>query len=90
MGNECNIYTFSLRTIPKIAHVSPPVEINVKQCMVCKIFFIFQWWHQKKSLETTALDDASKSEFGFPQCGEGSGIKCHSIRLFAGVVSTFL
>jgi hypothetical protein len=27
--------------------VSPPMMINVKQCMVREIFFVFQWWRQK-------------------------------------------
>jgi hypothetical protein len=39
--------------------VSPPMMINVKQCMVREMFFVFQWWRQKKSLETTALGGAT-------------------------------
>jgi hypothetical protein len=31
--------------------VSPPMMINVKQCMMREIFFVFQWWHQKKVWE---------------------------------------
>jgi hypothetical protein len=46
-----NICTFSLITTPKKPPVSPLVMINVKQCMVGKIFFVFQWWRQKKVLE---------------------------------------
>jgi hypothetical protein len=45
MGNKYIICTFSLIAMPP---VSPPVMINVKQCMVHEIFFVFQWWHRKK------------------------------------------
>jgi hypothetical protein len=37
--------------------VSPPMMINVKQCMMREIIFVFQWWRQKISLGTTAMED---------------------------------
>jgi hypothetical protein len=39
MENKYNICTFSLTAIPKMPPVSPPMMINVKQCMVREIFF---------------------------------------------------
>jgi hypothetical protein len=57
MGNKYSICTFSLITIPKMLPVSQPMMINVKQCMVREIFFLFQWWCHKKSLGTTALEE---------------------------------
>jgi hypothetical protein len=51
MENKYNIFTFSLITITKKPPVSPPMMINVKQCTVREIFFVFQWWRQKKVWE---------------------------------------
>jgi hypothetical protein len=43
MGNKYNICTFSLITIPDNAPVSRSMMIDVKQCMMHEIFFVFQW-----------------------------------------------
>jgi hypothetical protein len=37
-------------------HKFSPMMINVEECVVIEIFFfVFQRWHQKQSLGTTAL-----------------------------------
>jgi hypothetical protein len=35
----------------KMPPVSPPMMINVEQCMVREMLFVFQWWRQKKVWE---------------------------------------
>jgi hypothetical protein len=50
MGNKYNVWAFLLVTVLKNSYISPPMIINIKT--VCDIFFVFQLWHQKKSLET--------------------------------------
>jgi hypothetical protein len=56
-GNIYIIYVyFHLQQYQKMPPVSLPMIINVKQCMVCEIFFVLQWWRQKKSLGTTAVE----------------------------------
>jgi hypothetical protein len=42
--------------------VSPPMMINVKQCMVREIFFVFQWWRQKLSMVITELERTKQSD----------------------------
>jgi hypothetical protein len=42
---------FHSKQYQKMQPVSPPMMINVKQCMVREIFFVFQWWRHKKFWE---------------------------------------
>jgi hypothetical protein len=49
------MYIFTYSNTKKMPPVSPPMMINVKECMVREIFFVFQWWRQKISLGTIGL-----------------------------------
>jgi hypothetical protein len=54
------MYIFTYSSTKKVPSISLPMMINVKQCTVHEIFFVFQWWCQKKSLGTTVLNNTLK------------------------------